>query len=288
MKLSSIFVSTTLSLLFLSSWGFYSHKLINETAIYSLPKELMPFFKLHQQTIKEYAVNPDKRVHVDSNEAVKHYIDLDRHQLKDSLYLPWYQVEKVHSPSYLLARGIIPWQIKRTYEQLKDAFKQKDSKRIIKLAADLGHYAADAHVPLHTSSNYNGQFSNQTGIHALWETRIPEQYALQYNLIVGKAQYIDDVLAYSWEIINHSHQLVDTVLQKDIQVKNTLKNHRHKSHQFRNNTLQNSYSKEYVQSYHTLLDGMVEKQLRSSILTVASLWYSAWIEAGQPVLRLEM
>ena len=37
------------------------------------------------------------------------------------------------------------------------------------LRADLGHYLADAHVPLHTG-NYSSQRTNQTGIHALWET----------------------------------------------------------------------------------------------------------------------
>jgi hypothetical protein len=39
----------------------------------------------------------------------------------------------------------------------------------------LGHYIGDAHVPLHTTSNYNGQKTNQHGIHGLWESRIPEQ-----------------------------------------------------------------------------------------------------------------
>ena len=41
---------------------------------------------------------------------------------------------------------------------------------VLRTAADLGHYLADAHVPLHTTGNYNGQRTNQTGIHALWET----------------------------------------------------------------------------------------------------------------------
>ncbi len=33
-----------------------------------------------------------------------------------------------------------------------------------------------------------------------------------------------------------------------------------------------------------MLDGMVERRLRLSIKTVGDLWYSAWIDAGQPVL----
>jgi len=287
MKILSLYSFCLLSTLFLSSWGFYSHQLINETAVYSLPKELIPFFKFNQYLIKEYAVNPDKRVHIDTNEAVKHFIDLDRHKLTDSLFLPWYKVEKLHSPSYLLARGIIPWQIKRTYDQLKEALEQKNTDRIIKLAADLGHYMADAHVPLHTSSNYNGQFSNQTGIHALWETRIPEKFASQYNLLTGKADYIEDVLSYSWNTIQQSHQLLDSLLLKDRMVKALIPVLQQKSYNFRNKVIMHSYSDHYVQTYHKLLHGMVEKQLRSSIHAVASLWYSAWIEAGQPHLKIK-
>ncbi len=41
-----------------------------------------------------------------------------------------------------------------------------DSIKILKYSADLSHYIGDAHVPLHTTSNHNGQLTNQVGIHA--------------------------------------------------------------------------------------------------------------------------
>ena len=31
----------------------------------------------------------------------------------------------------------------------------------MKYSAEIGHYIADAHVPLHANSNHNGQFTNQ-------------------------------------------------------------------------------------------------------------------------------
>ena len=34
---------------------------------------------------------------------------------------------------------------------------QKNQTKILRYAAELGHYIADAHVPLHASSNHNGQ-----------------------------------------------------------------------------------------------------------------------------------
>ena len=43
----------------------------------------------------------------------------------------------------------------------------------------------------HTTENYNGQFTNQKGIHGFWESRIPELFYDEYDFITGKAKYID-------------------------------------------------------------------------------------------------
>ena len=42
------------------------------------------------------------------------------------------------------------------------------------------------------------------------------------------------------------------------------------------------YSLAYSTAYHKMLDGMVERQMHSSIVSIGSVWYSAWIDAGQP------
>ena len=66
------------------------------------------------------------------------------------------------------------------------AFIEKDSDKILKYSADLGHYIADAYVPLHTTENYNGQLTGQKGIHAFWESRLPELFSEDYNYLVDK------------------------------------------------------------------------------------------------------
>src|SRR5690625_6385588 len=69
----------------------------------------------------------------------------------------------------------------------------KNEERIIRLCADIGNYVADAHVPLHTTVNYNGQLTGQTGLHAFWESRIPELFAQDhFSAWVGPARYIED------------------------------------------------------------------------------------------------
>jgi hypothetical protein len=45
------------------------------------------------------------------------------------------------------------------------------------------------------------------------------------------------------------------------------------------------YSAEYSDEYHKMLDGMVERRMRKAIVTVGSMWFTAWVNAGQPDLN---
>ena len=44
------------------------------------------------------------------------------------------------------------------------------------------------------------------------------------------------------------------------------------------------YSSAYSKAYNEKLKGMVERRMRQSIYAVASFWYTAWVNAGQPDL----
>ena len=52
----------------------------------------------------------------------------------------------------------------------------------------------------------------------------------------------------------------------------------------RNNVLIKQYSSDYTIAYDKMLNGMVERRMRQSIFAIASFWYTAWINAGQPDL----
>lgn len=269
----------------LSSWGFNPHKKINENAVYLLPTEIAGFYKKNIQTITQKAIDPDKRCYIDTLEGPRHYIDLDKYDAIDSIPIHWSQAKEKLSERKLLAKGIIPWQIYKTYQNLVTAFKQKNLKQIIRYSADLGHYVADAHVPLHTTSNYNGQYTNQIGIHAFWETRLPEMFSKDYNLYIGPATYLDDPLNNAWTIVKESNSLVDSVLSIEQNLSKRFKTDEIKSYIERNNQLIFTYSDPYATAYHQALAGMVEQRFRSSVYQVASYWYSAWIDAGQPKLN---
>ena len=60
-----------------SEWGFFGHKLINRVAVYTVPTEMMGWYKPYIDYISDHAVDPDKRRYATKHEAVRHYIDLD-------------------------------------------------------------------------------------------------------------------------------------------------------------------------------------------------------------------
>lgn len=269
------------------SWGFYAHKKINHAAVFTLPTSLAKFYKKHIDFITEKAVDADKRCYVDSLESPRHFIDIEDYVEGDidSIPIHWSQAKEKFEERKLRASGIVPWQVYFTYQKLVQAFRKKDIDAIIRHSADLGHYVSDAHVPLHTTRNYNGQLTRQIGIHAFWESRLPEMFANDYNLFVGKAQYIENPLDSAWAIVRESHALVDSVLLLEKELSNTFPKHLQRSYITRNNVLISTYSDAYAQAYHQRMQGMVEERMRKSILRTGSFWFSAWVDAGQPVLN---
>ncbi|SEM62856.1 hypothetical protein SAMN05216436_10634 [bacterium A37T11] len=268
----------------LSSWGFYAHKRINNLAVFTLPSPLAGFYKAHLYYITDHAIDPDKRCYVDTAESSRHYIDADRYgdHPFDSIPHRWKEAATKYSEARLQKDGIVPWQIDCTYHYLVKAFSEGDLKHILRHSADLGHYIGDAHVPLHTTSNYNGQATNQVGIHAFWESRIPEAFADRFNFFVGRAHYIGNALDTAWAIVAESHRLLDSVYTVESELNKRFSPDRKYAFVERNKLLVHTYSDEYTRAYHQALRGMVERRMRSAVKMVGCYWYSAWIDAGQP------
>lgn len=286
MKKFFIVVNLFLCLLLFSGWGFFAHIRINRLAVFTLPAGMNGFYKANIRYIAEHAVDPDKRRYADTAEAARHYLDVESYEDDiDSIPRKWKDAVARYGLVKLNENGILPWQIPRTYYQLVNAFKQQDSLKILIYSAYLGHYLADAHVPLHTTQNHNGQLTDQIGIHAFWESRLPELFAKRYNYVVGKAKYIENPLAEAWKIVRQTHRKVDTVLRFEALLNARFPAYRKYSFSKRNQQVGRQYSLAYARAYEKSMDHMVERQMRAAILSIGSYWYSAWVDAGQPRLK---
>lgn len=270
------------------SWGFYAHKKINRMAVYGVPAPLSAFYKKNIEYITQHAVDPDKLKFIDSTEAVHHFINVDHYGIDGFRKLPryWKNAVKKYTEDTLDKYGTLPWRILYWEYRLTEAFKKKDVAAILKASAFIGHYIADAHVPLHTAANFNGQETNQQGVHALWESAIPEAFGNSYAHINGGAVYLKDPPGKIWNMILQSHALVPAVLADEKEVSSHFTYHQ-KYVYYKNGGKKIKYTPAYIAAYNKALHGMVEKQLRSAAIDVASFWYTAWVNAGQPEIRGE-
>lgn len=269
------------------AWGFYAHQQINRLAVFTLPAEMIPFFKKNIQFLTDNAVNPDKRRYAVVGEAPKHFIDLDAYADTSAATLPRYYKDAVdcYSADSLALHGLVPWQIQLIKFQLTEAFKQRDTRRILRLAADMGHYIADANVPLHTTRNYNGQRTGQEGIHGFWETRLPEMFSPGYDFFTGPADYIESPQKAAWRAVFGAHNALDSVLVFEKSLTSQVGETRKFSFEERNGITVKVYSAEFSQKYHEALRGQVQRQMRASVKMVGDFWYTCWVDAGQPDLR---
>ncbi|MCB0528268.1 MAG: hypothetical protein KDC65_07325, partial [Saprospiraceae bacterium] len=185
----------------------------------------------------------------------------------------------------LSEHGILPWHLQKMQRDLTAAFKRRDAKRILRLCADMGHYIGDAHVPLHTTSNYNGQKTGQHGIHGFWESRIPELFADEsYDYFVGKPEYLDATGDFFWQTVLESNSMVDSVLSFERALHRSFPSDRQMCPDMRNGTPVLVYCRDYAVAYQEQLQGMIERRMRAAIHAVSSAWYTAWVDAGQPDL----
>ncbi len=248
---------------------------------------MLMLYKPNIEFITEHAVDPDKRRYAVAAEGPRHYIDIDHYGKYPFKELPHNYKEAIakFSEDTIIANGIVPWYIQIMLGRLTKAFKEKNFSSIMKNSAEIGHYIADAHVPLHASSNHNGQLTDQIGIHAFWESRVPELLAdKQFDFFIGKAQYIKDPGKFIWDRVLESGREADSVLSIEKELSYRFPGDKKYSFEERNNIVVRQYSSAYTTAYNKMLNGMVERRMRQAIFAVASFWYTAWVNAGQPDL----
>lgn len=294
LKAILIFIFATGSISLVFAWGSWGHKHISRGAVFALPESMQQFYYNHIDFITEGAVIPDLRRAIinDKNEGSRHYIDIEDFGKIPLNSFPKTTKEayKKYDSSFLNKTGYLPWYIQNLTEKLTEAFKKRNKSEILFISTELSHYLADAHTPLHTSSNFDGQLTKQKGIHSLWESTLPQMFGENYNFRTQPAQYIADIPSATWRIIAQSHSLADTLLMIEKKVrKNFTKNNMYKKDSsgktimFYNSPV---FSDEYARQFHDALGGMEEKQLRLSIYDVACFWLTAWINSGRPDIIL--
>jgi hypothetical protein len=270
-----------------SSWGFLVHRTVAQLAIYELPSSMRDFFWKNKDSIVSQSIRPDVRRNTDRNEFPRHFIDLENYGDSAAWKMPLTEGAAIQAYSLdtLHKYGYVPYVVQDVLQQLTDAFRKGDKDSILFYAIDLCHYIGDANVPLHTSSNFDGQLTGQRGLHALWESTVPDQLMNGYKLRDGhKAQYIADPAASIWESVRRAHMLVQPLIDAERAASKEAPDSIKYQMVHRYGKDMKVYTAAFAKIYGVHLGSMVQDQLLHSADQIADFWYTAWINAGRPDL----
>ena len=259
------------------AWGFEAHKFIVSRAIDLLPEPIRPFFEANRAFIVERSIDPDLWRNAGfSEEPPNHFVDVDAYGKYPFTDLPraYDEAVKKHGPEKIRDNGLLPW---RTHEMagrlirgFEALYKNGPYARtdIRFYSAIIGHYVADAHVPLHSVLNYNGQLTGQTGLHNRWEDELFNRYQKQLVLKPGPLRPIKSERDFIFDTLLESSQLVPGLLAADKEAIGD----------------RDTYDNQYFETFFAATRPVLEKRLSDSITGVASVIAGAWEQAGKPAL----
>ncbi len=256
--------------LFLCAWGATGHRIISTDATFLFKGKAEPLSYISNQIIS-HASDADYRKSSDPTESPKHFIDIDTYpEFKKTGKISMYydSVVALHGQNFVIDAGTLPWTIINTFDSLKAAFARNDWNRAGLVAADLGHYVGDSHMPLHLTGNYNGYQTNQGGVHSRYETDLINNYSSQIKYNLDSLKLIPDVRSYVFNYIYYNYQYVDSVLSADKQATSFAGTNKGSA---------------YLQKFWEIAGTFTDSLFKNASNRLADLIYTAWVESGSPV-----
>ncbi|MDQ2770479.1 MAG: zinc dependent phospholipase C family protein [Bacteroidota bacterium] len=272
-------------------WGFFGHRTITQVAVYELPAAMQSFYYRNLLSLVLQSTAPDERRGTDPSEAPKHFIDMDHYSEDDPFSKVPREYEKAatkFSTDTLKKYGTVPWVVLEMKDSLTEAFRLRDTTDIIHYSAELSHYVSDAFVPLHTTINYDGQLTDQKGLHALWESQLPERFIGTYRLDSEPAKYIKNPLDAIWTVLGQSYGFLGETFDRALKIEKTMKPEVRYTFAHRYGKTSRRFSDAFADEYDKAVGGMVDYRMRMAPALVASLWLTAWQDAGKPDLNALM
>jgi hypothetical protein len=249
-------------------WGTVGHLFINTRAVNNLPPAMSVFISAGPY-FGQHASDADTRKGKDPTEAPKHFIDIESYAAFANLTPNLDSLRSIYGASNVTAIGILPWATVQTYDSLVASLRRGAIARAESIAADLGHYVGDGHQPLHVTVNYDGQLTNNDGVHSRYETTMINTYAAQLSVTPVPAAYVNNRFAYIMGYLLVSNSLADSVLRGDTGAKSV-------SGWNGSGTTPAAYTAELWNETRSL----TLREMQGATVALADLWYSAWVDAG--------
>ncbi len=251
------------------AYSYSVHRIVNRAATTHLPAPFQGFGQWADD-LAALSTAPDERKCCVPGESIKHYIDIDDYPEFFTGTLPQTYADMVamYGQSRVDGNGTAPWAIEASYRDLVTHFENEDWESAVASAADLGHYVADTHNPMHLTLNYNGQLTGQYGIHSRHESEMTGRHLTELVPEPGSVTQIYDPLSAAFDWINSLYAGVDLILQADLVATAAAGG--------------STTSYAYFDRLWLEVGEETKGWIRDASLDLASLWYAAWVEAGSP------
>ena len=79
----------------------------------------------------------------------------------------------------------------------------------------LAHYVGDAHVPLHSVVNHDGELTGQDGLHSRWETQLFERNRARLKVAPAPPKGVTDPRGFIFDTLLASNRASSNVLESD-------------------------------------------------------------------------
>jgi hypothetical protein len=230
----------------------------------------------------EHSVDPDLWRNVGfTEEPPRHYLDLDSYGAYPFRELPRDRQAAIQKfgREKIEQEGQLPWRVDEVYGRLVQAFQQQKAGShpyslddIKFFSAVISHYVSDGHVPFHAAKNYDGQLTNQHGIHSRFETEAVLRYQGRLTIRPGPPVPVSNAIDFVFDALVKSFTFVDPILKAD-----------------REAVLgREEYDDRYFDQFFGQVRPILERRLNDSMTAVVSMIVSAWEKGGRPDLPLEV
>ncbi len=251
-------------------WGGDGHRFINRNAVYHLPNQMLLFIQ-DSAFFAQHANDPDIRRSSDTvttiyAEAPRHFMDIDDYPNFHFISHNLFELISIYGFQRVKDNGTNPWATTWSMDSLVAQLQRGDWAKATLTASDIGHYVGDAHQPLHNTVNYN-----PGGLHSRYESTMlnSSHYLSQLFITPDSCQYIDNTVDFAFTYIYHSNSLVDSVIAGDTYAKS-----------FSGWNGSGTPPASYYTALWNYTRALTLDQMQSATQDLASMWYTAWVDAG--------
>ncbi len=252
------------------TWGGATHHYIAQHYSQHLPAYI-DGLRAYDAVVDQHVTDPDTRKSSTPGEAPKHFIDVDWYPefLQGTLTHDRAALEAQYGASTVLANGVIPWAVGDVMTTLTQQFQAQQWSAAALTIADLCHYVGDVHQPLHCTRNYDGQYTGNSGIHSRYESTMMSQHLGELHTDPMSTTYFPNAVDEMFAVVTSSWNGVNTVLQADNAAKAASGG---------------SYNSTYYAALWNGTQALTRSRIESATVVTASFVYTAWVNAGRPVV----